>query len=58
MKLSNPEQKSKAVNIVIKLFRCNDKYCVKLSDVRTKHTGDLKEVQRAQSELSLSGMLE
>ncbi|KAI8325992.1 nicotinate phosphoribosyltransferase [Martensiomyces pterosporus] len=54
---SDPSQKSKAVNIVIKLFRCNDRHCVKLSDVKSKHTGNLDEVKRAQSELSLSGLL-
>ncbi|KAJ1668322.1 nicotinate phosphoribosyltransferase [Coemansia sp. RSA 1813] len=52
-RISDQSMKSKAVNIVIKLLRCDDKPCVKLSDVKTKHTGDIAEVNRAQIELGL-----
>ncbi|KAJ2929255.1 hypothetical protein H1R20_g7825, partial [Candolleomyces eurysporus] len=37
---SNRQQKSKALNIVIKLAQVNDKPCIKLSDDLTKTTGD------------------
>ncbi|KAJ2341049.1 nicotinate phosphoribosyltransferase, partial [Coemansia sp. RSA 2618] len=40
---SDTTRPSKACNIVIKLLKCNDCYCVKLSDVRSKHTGDADE---------------
>ncbi|KAJ1899307.1 nicotinate phosphoribosyltransferase [Coemansia sp. IMI 209127] len=55
---SDQSSASKAVNIVIKLLRCNDKPCVKLSDVTTKHTGDIAEVKRAQAELGDLGLLD
>ncbi|KAI9505110.1 nicotinate phosphoribosyltransferase [Coemansia spiralis] len=54
---SNPKLKSEAVNIVIKLFKCNGRLCIKLSDVTTKHTGDIAEVNRARSELTQLGLL-
>ncbi|KAJ2554265.1 nicotinate phosphoribosyltransferase [Coemansia sp. RSA 1933] len=53
---SNQSSKSKAVNMVIKLLRCNGNGCVKLSDVATKHTGDVAEVKRAQVELGEVGL--
>ncbi|KAJ2456286.1 nicotinate phosphoribosyltransferase [Coemansia sp. RSA 2336] len=52
------KEKSKATNIVIKLLKCNDKYCVKLSDVKSKHTGNASEVKRAQNSLSQLGLLQ
>ncbi|KAJ2787867.1 nicotinate phosphoribosyltransferase [Coemansia interrupta] len=54
---SDPSIKSRAANIVIKLFKCNDRYCVKLSDVTTKHTGNPAELQQAQSQLLKAGLL-
>ncbi|KAJ1900732.1 nicotinate phosphoribosyltransferase [Kickxella alabastrina] len=54
---SDPSRPSKASNIVIKLFKCNDSHCVKLSDVASKHTGDVHEVEHAQSELFRAGLL-
>ncbi|KAJ2511989.1 nicotinate phosphoribosyltransferase [Coemansia sp. RSA 1939] len=44
---SDQSQKSNAVNIVIKLFKCNGKPCIKLSDSPTKHSGDPAEVTTA-----------
>ncbi|KAJ1674344.1 nicotinate phosphoribosyltransferase [Spiromyces aspiralis] len=55
---SDPARTSLAMNIVIKLVKCNDKFCVKLSDVKTKHTGDPQEVLRAQYELGMYNVLE
>ncbi|WVR06246.1 nicotinate phosphoribosyltransferase [Kwoniella sp. DSM 27419] len=52
-KASNPEQKSKPLNIVIKLSQINGKNCVKLSDDKGKYTGDVEEVRRVQQELGL-----
>ncbi|KAJ2746504.1 nicotinate phosphoribosyltransferase [Coemansia sp. BCRC 34301] len=49
---SNPAQKSTALNIVIKLFACNGRPCVKLSDDKTKFTGNPDEVKRAQAALA------
>ncbi|KAJ2735014.1 nicotinate phosphoribosyltransferase [Coemansia sp. BCRC 34962] len=49
---SNPALAGTALNIVIKLFRCGGRPCVKLSDDKTKYTGDVDEVARAQSELA------
>ncbi|KAJ2156328.1 nicotinate phosphoribosyltransferase [Coemansia sp. RSA 552] len=57
VRASDAAQKSKAVNIVIKLLRCNDRYCVKLSDDKGKHTGNALEVQRAQDDLAGKGLL-
>ncbi|KAJ1813233.1 nicotinate phosphoribosyltransferase [Coemansia sp. RSA 2599] len=54
---SAPSVKSKAANIVIKLFKCNAKNCIKLSDVASKHTGSADELERAQSELLSAGLL-
>ncbi|KAJ2234820.1 nicotinate phosphoribosyltransferase [Coemansia sp. RSA 485] len=54
---SSPSVHSKAANIVIKLFKCNTKNCVKLSDVSSKHTGSADELERAQSELLNAGLL-
>ena len=54
MSKSQPQtKKSEAMNIVIKLFKCNDKFCVKLSDVKTKNTGNPFEIKRAQYELGI-----
>ncbi|WVQ73917.1 nicotinate phosphoribosyltransferase [Cryptococcus sp. DSM 104548] len=53
-KASDPSQKSKALNIVIKLNKINGKGCVKLSDDKGKHTGDIEDVRRAQKELGLA----
>nr|ODN86950.1 nicotinate phosphoribosyltransferase [Cryptococcus depauperatus CBS 7841] len=53
-KHSDPSQKSKPLNIVIKLSQINGKECIKLSDDKEKHTGAIEEVQRAQSELGLT----
>ncbi|KAJ2818622.1 nicotinate phosphoribosyltransferase [Coemansia furcata] len=50
---SNPAQHGTALNIVLKLFRCGGKPCVKLSEDKTKYTGDIDEVKRAQAELSI-----
>ncbi|KAJ2270874.1 nicotinate phosphoribosyltransferase [Coemansia sp. RSA 451] len=55
---SDPTKQSKAANIVIKLLKCGDKYCVKLSDVTSKHTGDACEVERAQTSLTRLGLLD
>ncbi|KAJ1920564.1 nicotinate phosphoribosyltransferase [Mycoemilia scoparia] len=52
-KKSGSGVKSKPMNIVIKLLECNGKHCVKLSDVKSKHTGDISEVKNAQKELGL-----
>ncbi|KAJ2065790.1 nicotinate phosphoribosyltransferase [Coemansia sp. S146] len=49
---SDPTRGGTALNIVIKLFECGGRPCVKLSDDRTKYTGDVDEVKRAQSELA------
>ncbi|KAJ2373303.1 nicotinate phosphoribosyltransferase [Coemansia sp. RSA 2607] len=54
---SDPSTKSRAANIVIKLFKCNDNFCVKLSDVATKHTGNSEELKHAQSRLLNAGLL-
>ncbi|KAJ2663165.1 nicotinate phosphoribosyltransferase [Coemansia sp. RSA 1200] len=54
---SDQSQKSKAVNIVIKLFKCNDKPCIKLSDSPTKHSGDPAEVERALTKLCNEGLI-
>ncbi|ODN80853.1 nicotinate phosphoribosyltransferase [Cryptococcus amylolentus CBS 6039] len=53
-RISDPSQKSKALNIVIKLNKINGKGCVKLSDDKGKHTGDINDVRRAQEELGLA----
>ncbi|KAJ2009584.1 nicotinate phosphoribosyltransferase [Coemansia thaxteri] len=45
---SNAASASSALNIVIKLLKCNNRPCVKLSDDKTKYTGDPDEVHRAQ----------
>ncbi|CAD6574697.1 MAG: nicotinate phosphoribosyltransferase, partial [Tremellales sp. Tagirdzhanova-0007] len=52
-KASNPSKTSKPLNIVIKLSTVDGKNCVKLSDDKGKHTGDLDEVKRVQKELNL-----
>lgn len=46
-------ERSPALNMVIKLYRINDKYCVKISDDLTKTTGDGTTVDRVKSELRL-----
>ncbi|KAJ2667180.1 nicotinate phosphoribosyltransferase [Coemansia sp. RSA 1199] len=55
---SDSTRQSKAANIVVKLLKCDDKYCVKLSDVATKHTGNALEVERAQTSLTRLGLLD
>ncbi|KAJ2296967.1 nicotinate phosphoribosyltransferase [Coemansia sp. RSA 2706] len=50
---SDSTKPSKALNIVIKLLKCDNKFCIKLSDVRSKHTGNAAEVRRAQIDLGL-----
>lgn len=45
--------KSTALNMVIKLFKINDKFCVKISDELTKTTGDDATVQLVKDELKL-----
>ncbi|KAL0255392.1 nicotinate phosphoribosyltransferase [Cryptococcus tetragattii IND107] len=52
-KTSDPSQKSKALNMVIKLNKINGKNCIKLSDDKGKHTGSLEEVRKAQQELGI-----
>ncbi|OWZ47494.1 nicotinate phosphoribosyltransferase [Cryptococcus neoformans] len=52
-KASDPSQKSKALNMVIKLNKINGKDCIKLSDDKGKHTGSLEEVRKAQQELGI-----
>ncbi|KDE08907.1 nicotinate phosphoribosyltransferase [Microbotryum lychnidis-dioicae p1A1 Lamole] len=46
-------EKSKALNMVIKMYRINDKFCIKISDDLTKNTGDAAEVERAKQILHL-----
>ncbi|PIA19554.1 nicotinate phosphoribosyltransferase [Coemansia reversa NRRL 1564] len=53
---SDPSVLSKAPNFVIKLLRCNEKPCVKLSDDKTKHAGDNAEVAHAQNHLTELGL--
>lgn len=42
-------EKSKALNMVIKLASVNGKPCVKISDERGKHTGEPEEVKAAKA---------
>ncbi|SCV71949.1 BQ2448_4643 [Microbotryum intermedium] len=45
--------KSKALNMVIKLYRIDGKFCIKISDDLTKNTGNAAEVERAKQILHL-----
>ncbi|KAK4054474.1 nicotinate phosphoribosyltransferase [Microbotryomycetes sp. JL201] len=45
--------KSKALNMVIKLYRINHEFCVKISDELTKNTGDLETVRQVKNRFGL-----
>lgn len=47
--------KSKPMNIVIKLSKAGDRFAIKLSDESAKHTGDVEEVRRAKEDLAWVG---
>ncbi|KAM0791366.1 hypothetical protein ACM66B_005831 [Microbotryomycetes sp. NB124-2] len=46
-------EKSKALNMVIKLYRINHEYCVKISDELTKNTGDQETVRQVKNRFGL-----
>lgn len=46
-------ESSKALNMVIKLFRINNDFCVKISDDLTKNTGDLETVRMVKHRFGL-----
>jgi nicotinate phosphoribosyltransferase len=52
-KLSNPNVKSKALNIVIKLRECNGKRVIKLSDDSLKYSADAATIQAFKHELGI-----
>ncbi|PVU95381.1 hypothetical protein BB561_001853 [Smittium simulii] len=52
--INSLENKSKAMNIVIKLMTCNEVGCVKLSDDHGKYTGLPSDIDRALNELGLA----
>ncbi|KAJ2083141.1 nicotinate phosphoribosyltransferase [Coemansia sp. RSA 988] len=54
---SNSSTPSKAPNFVIKLILCDGRPCIKLSDDKTKHTGDSAEVAHIQNHLTELGLL-
>ncbi|KAF8579985.1 nicotinate phosphoribosyltransferase [Ramaria rubella] len=53
-KSSGGKEKSKALNIVIKLASIDGKPCVKLSDEPMKHTGDPESIQKVKEAFGLS----
>ncbi|ORZ22521.1 nicotinate phosphoribosyltransferase [Absidia repens] len=52
-KLSNPSEKSKPLNIVIKIKECNGKRVIKLSDDVLKHSADMTTVAEFKRQLGL-----
>ncbi|CAO3594742.1 unnamed protein product [Absidia cylindrospora] len=52
-KLSNPSEKSKPLNIVIKIKECNGKRVIKLSDDVLKHSADIATVDEFKRQLGL-----
>ncbi|GAA6062078.1 hypothetical protein JCM10212_006501 [Sporobolomyces blumeae] len=46
-------EKSKALNMVIKLYKINDDYCVKISDEINKNTGNPDAVKRVKEQFGL-----
>ncbi|GAA5825903.1 hypothetical protein JCM5353_004547 [Sporobolomyces roseus] len=45
--------KSKALNMVIKLYKIDDEFCVKISDEITKNTGDPEAVQKIKEQFGI-----
>ncbi|KAJ3123799.1 nicotinate phosphoribosyltransferase [Nowakowskiella sp. JEL0407] len=54
-KKSKPEEKSKAMNMVIKLYSCQGKFVVKLSDNPGKHQGDKATFEEVRKQLERLG---
>ncbi|GAA5940841.1 nicotinate phosphoribosyltransferase [Sporobolomyces koalae] len=50
---SEEREKSKALNMVIKLYKIDDEFCVKISDELTKNTGNPEAVKKIKQQFGL-----